>query len=175
LPKTFFYLALSPRKTHAYVIEELQKKPEDRYDHFTPPLIFWSIVGILPHFMLLSLYAADPTIRKLLAGNTNVIVARVLTLSADVRGSSGIPGLQKKGVRITSPGWVAEGSSHPGRRMFCSIAIGGRIAELLVRVNRSMAKKVMEVIGEDETVAGAVGIRVTRFKMVLTALSAHHR
>ncbi len=85
LPKTLFWLALSPRKAHAYVIEELQKKPEDRYDRFTPPLIFWSIVGILPHFMLLSIYAADPTISQLLAANTDVMVVKILTLSADIR------------------------------------------------------------------------------------------
>jgi branched-chain amino acid transport system permease protein len=40
------------------------------------------------------------------------------------------------------------------------------------RVDRSMARSAMEAIGEDETAAASVGIRVTRFKMAITALSA---
>jgi branched-chain amino acid transport system permease protein len=35
-----------------------------------------------------------------------------------------------------------------------------------------MARAAMEAIGEDETAAAAVGIRVTRFKLGITALSA---
>jgi hypothetical protein len=85
LPKTFFLLALSPRKAHAYVIEELQKKSEDRYDRFTPPLIFWSIVGILPHFMVLSLFATNEATTKLLADNTDDLFLKMLALSADIR------------------------------------------------------------------------------------------
>jgi hypothetical protein len=85
LPKTFFFLALSPSKAYAYVIEELQKKPEDRYDGFTPPLIFWSIVGILPHFMILSLFATNETTSKLLAANTDDLLVKMLGLSADIR------------------------------------------------------------------------------------------
>ncbi len=40
------------------------------------------------------------------------------------------------------------------------------------RVDRSMARSAMEAIGEDETAAASVGIRVARFKMGITALSA---
>ena len=40
------------------------------------------------------------------------------------------------------------------------------------RVDRSMARSAMEAIGEDETAAASVGIRVTRFKMGITMLSA---
>ena len=40
------------------------------------------------------------------------------------------------------------------------------------RVDRSMARSAMEAIGEDETAAASVGIRVTRFKIGITALSA---
>jgi branched-chain amino acid transport system permease protein len=40
------------------------------------------------------------------------------------------------------------------------------------RLDRSMARAAMEAIGEDETAAASVGIRVTRFKMGITALSA---
>ncbi len=85
LPKTFFVLAFSPRKAHAYVIEELQKKPEDRFDRFTSPLILWSVAGIVPHFMVLSIYANHPKISKLLAASTDDIVLRMLTLSTEIR------------------------------------------------------------------------------------------
>jgi branched-chain amino acid transport system permease protein len=40
------------------------------------------------------------------------------------------------------------------------------------RLDRSMARSAMEAIGEDETAAASVGIRVTRFKLAITALSA---
>jgi branched-chain amino acid transport system permease protein len=41
-----------------------------------------------------------------------------------------------------------------------------------VRIDRSMTRSAMEAIGEDETAAASVGIRVSRFKMGITALSA---
>jgi len=41
-----------------------------------------------------------------------------------------------------------------------------------VRVDRSMASRAMEAIGEDETAAASVGIHVTRFKLGITMLSA---
>jgi branched-chain amino acid transport system permease protein len=40
------------------------------------------------------------------------------------------------------------------------------------RLDRSMARAAMEAIGEDETAAASVGIRVTRFKLGITVLSA---
>jgi branched-chain amino acid transport system permease protein len=60
------------------------------------------------------------------------------------------------------------------KRIFYYIAMAAWIFGLWVwaRVDRSMAKKAMEAIGEDETAAASVGIRVTRFKMAITALSA---
>ena len=60
------------------------------------------------------------------------------------------------------------------KRVFYYVAMAAWIFGLLVwaRVDRSMARKAMEAIGEDETAAASVGIRVTRFKMALTALSA---
>ena len=41
-----------------------------------------------------------------------------------------------------------------------------------VRIDRSMARSAMEAIGEDETAAASIGIRVTRFKIGITVLSA---
>jgi branched-chain amino acid transport system permease protein len=40
------------------------------------------------------------------------------------------------------------------------------------RLDGSMARAAMEAIGEDETAAASVGIRVTRFKLAITMLSA---
>jgi hypothetical protein len=85
LPKTFFFLAFSPRKAHAYVIEELQKKPEERFDRFASPLILWSVAGILPHFIILSIFAANPTASKLLAANTDDLLLKMLALPAETR------------------------------------------------------------------------------------------
>lgn len=85
LPKTFFFLAFSPHKAYAYVIEELRKKPEDRFDRFASPLILWSATGILPHFIILSVFAGNPTISKLLAANTDDIFLKILTLPAETR------------------------------------------------------------------------------------------
>jgi branched-chain amino acid transport system permease protein len=60
------------------------------------------------------------------------------------------------------------------KRIFYYIAMAAWMFGLWVwaRVDRSMARKAMEAIGEDETAAASVGIRVTRFKMAITALSA---
>jgi branched-chain amino acid transport system permease protein len=40
------------------------------------------------------------------------------------------------------------------------------------RIDHSMARAAMEAIGEDETAAASVGIRVTRFKVAMSVLSA---
>jgi hypothetical protein len=85
LPKTFFFLAFSPRKAHAYVLEEIQKKPEERFDRFASPLILWSVAGILPHFIILSIFAADPKVSKLLAANTDDLLMKMLLLPAETR------------------------------------------------------------------------------------------
>src|SRR6266478_4370957 len=84
LPKTFFFLAFSPRKAYAYVIEELQKKPEDRFDRFASPLILWSVTGILPHFIILSIFATNASVSKLLAANTDDLILKMLALRRPV-------------------------------------------------------------------------------------------
>ncbi len=85
LPKTFFFLAFSPRKAYAYVVEELQKKPEERFDRFASPLILWSVAGILPHYIILSVFAANPTASKVLAANTDDLLLKMLALPAETR------------------------------------------------------------------------------------------
>ncbi|HEY4909224.1 MAG TPA: branched-chain amino acid ABC transporter permease [Methylomirabilota bacterium] len=60
------------------------------------------------------------------------------------------------------------------KRVFYYIAMAVWLAGLWVwvRVDRSMASRAMEAIGEDETAAASVGIHVTRFKLGITMLSA---
>ena len=60
------------------------------------------------------------------------------------------------------------------REVWYYVALGVWVAGLLVwtRLDRSMIRRAMEAIGEDETAAAAVGIRVTRFKLGITLLSA---
>ena len=60
------------------------------------------------------------------------------------------------------------------KRVFYYVGLAAWLFGLWVwwRVDRSMTRSAMEAIGEDETAAASVGIRVTRFKMGITALSA---
>jgi branched-chain amino acid transport system permease protein len=60
------------------------------------------------------------------------------------------------------------------KRVFYYIAMALWLAGLWVwvRMDRSMASRAMEAIGEDETAAASVGIHVTRFKLGITMLSA---
>jgi branched-chain amino acid transport system permease protein len=60
------------------------------------------------------------------------------------------------------------------KRIFYYGSMGLWLAGLWVwwRLDRSMARSAMEAIGEDETAAASVGIRVTRFKIGLTVVSA---
>jgi branched-chain amino acid transport system permease protein len=63
---------------------------------------------------------------------------------------------------------------YADKRVFYYGALVVWLAGLWVwrRLDRSMARAAMEAIGEDETAAASVGIRVTRFKLGITALSA---
>ena len=85
LPKTFFFLAFSPHRAYAYVVDELQKTPQDRFDRFASPLILWSVTGILPHFVILSVFAGTPELRDLLAAHTDDLLFKFLTLPAETR------------------------------------------------------------------------------------------
>jgi branched-chain amino acid transport system permease protein len=60
------------------------------------------------------------------------------------------------------------------KRVFYYISLALFLVGLWVwhLVDRSMARPALEAIGEDETAAASVGIRVTRFKLGITVLSA---
>jgi len=48
LPKTLFRSMFRPRWAIQYVDEELEKKPEDRFDEFLSPVLLWLIAAVLP-------------------------------------------------------------------------------------------------------------------------------
>ena len=48
LPKTLFRSMFKPRWTIAYVNEEWEKKPENRFDEFLSPVLLWLIVAVFP-------------------------------------------------------------------------------------------------------------------------------
>jgi branched-chain amino acid transport system permease protein len=62
----------------------------------------------------------------------------------------------------------------PDKRVFYYVSLLVWLGGLWVwaRLDRSMVRAAMEAIGEDETAAASVGVRVTRFKLAITALSA---
>ena len=55
---------------------------------------------------------------------------------------------------------------------YASVAVWAAGLWVWWRVDRSMARSALEAIGEDDTAAASVGIRVTRFKLAITVLSA---
>jgi branched-chain amino acid transport system permease protein len=80
------------------------------------------------------------------------------------------------GVTLKTTGTTSSATSlqFADKRVFYYVSLVAWLFGLWVwwRVDRSMARSAMEAIGEDETAAASVGIRVARFKMAITALSA---
>ncbi len=77
-------------------------------------------------------------------------------------------------LRPAATGTGLAALQFPDRRVFYYGALVLWLAGLWIwaRVDGSMARAAMEAIGEDETAAASVGIRVTRFKLGVTVLSA---
>lgn len=48
LPKTLLQVIFKPREIIQYVKDEWEKKPEDRFDEFLSPIVFWIFVAVLP-------------------------------------------------------------------------------------------------------------------------------
>ena len=48
LPKTLFRSMFKPKWTIAYVNEEWEKKPEDRFDEFLSPVLLWLVAAVFP-------------------------------------------------------------------------------------------------------------------------------
>ena len=97
-------------------------------------------------------------------------VVRLLII-AERDWTGGSLGVSLKPARSDSSIWALQ---FADKRVFYYIAMALWLAGLWVwvRVDRSMASRAMEAIGEDETAAASVGIHVTRFKLGITMLSA---
>jgi hypothetical protein len=83
IPKTFFLLSFRPARVHAYVTGELEKPKEERFDRFASPLLFWLVIGILPNFVVLSIFATLPGIRELVP--PDYWISQILSLSVENR------------------------------------------------------------------------------------------
>jgi branched-chain amino acid transport system permease protein len=97
-------------------------------------------------------------------------VVRLLII-AERDWTGGSLGVSLKPAQGDSSVWALQ---FADKRVFYYIAMAVWLAGLWVwmRVDRSMASRAMEAIGEDETAAASVGIHVTRFKLGITMLSA---
>jgi hypothetical protein len=83
IPKTFFLLSFRPGHAHSYVMQELGKPKEERFDRFASPLLFWLVTGILPNFFVLSVFASLPEIRNLVPAD--YWISQFLHLSVENR------------------------------------------------------------------------------------------
>lgn len=48
LPKTLFFSMFKPKSAIKYVVEEWEKKPDERFDEYLSPVLLWLIVAVLP-------------------------------------------------------------------------------------------------------------------------------
>jgi hypothetical protein len=58
IPKTFAKVVLRPGWCHSHVLAELNKDPKQRFDAYMSPVLFWIVVGIIPHLFVID-YLGD--------------------------------------------------------------------------------------------------------------------
>ena len=77
-------------------------------------------------------------------------------------------------LKTAGSDWSVYAIQFADKRVFYYASLAFFLAGLWIwdRVDRSMARSALEAIGEDETAAASVGIRVTRFKLGITVGSA---
>jgi hypothetical protein len=63
LPKTLWFVLTRSDAINDYVASELQKEPEMRFRELMPPVLFWVLVALVPHMMLLDALAEVPDSR----------------------------------------------------------------------------------------------------------------
>jgi branched-chain amino acid transport system permease protein len=148
--------------------------------------LLWNFYGLTPWLgvfvamaaaVLVALVVAYPCSRFGIIGHyfglVTLAVGEVvrLLLIAERDWTGGSLGLTLKPAR-TEANFLA--IQYADKRVFYYAALVVWLGGLWVwwRLDRSMARSAMEAIGEDETAAASVGIRVTRFKLGITALSA---
>jgi hypothetical protein len=57
IPKTLTRVVSDASWARTYVVSELSKPDADRFDEYTPPILLWTVVAIIPYLMLLDLLA----------------------------------------------------------------------------------------------------------------------
>jgi len=117
------------------------------------PCFRFRVVG---HYFALVTLALGEVIRLILTAERNV-----------TGGSLGMTLARTEGSSL----WALQ---FAAKAVWYYVALGVWLLGLLVwaRLDRSMTRRAMEAIGEDEAAAAAVGIRVTRFKLGITLASA---
>lgn len=149
-------------------------------------VLLWNFFGMTPWLgglvaialtVVLALVVAYPCSRFQVVGHyfglVTLAVGEVIRLLivAERDWTGGSLGVSLKTAGTASGLWTLQFSD---KRVFYYVGMAAWLFGLWVwlRVDRSMARSAMEAIGEDETAAASVGIRVGRFKMAITALSA---
>ncbi len=148
-------------------------------------VLLWNFFGLTPWLggvaavalaALLAAVVAYPCSRLQVVGHYFALVTLAvgevvrLLIIAERDWTGGSLGLSLK----PAPGDSVLAVQFADKRVFYYASLILWLAALWIwyRVDRSMARSAMEAIGEDETAAASVGIRVTRFKMGITMLSA---
>ncbi|HZP37971.1 MAG TPA: branched-chain amino acid ABC transporter permease [Methylomirabilota bacterium] len=149
-------------------------------------VLLWNAYGLTPWIgaplavaltVVLALVVGYPCSRFQVVGHYFALVTLAvgevvrLLIVAERDWTGGSLGVTFQTTGTTSAGWSLQFSD---KRVFYYVGLAAWLFGLWVwwRVDRSMARSAMEAIGEDETAAASVGIRVARFKMAITALSA---
>jgi branched-chain amino acid transport system permease protein len=149
-------------------------------------VLLWNFYGMTPWLgvvlavlltVALALVVAYPCSRFQVVGHYFALVTLAvgevvrLWIVAERDWTGGSLGVSLKTGGAASGLWTLQ---FADKRVFYYVGMAAWLFGLWVwwRVDRSMARSAMEAIGEDETAAASVGIRVTRFKMGITALSA---
>jgi len=149
-------------------------------------VLLWNFFGMTPWLggplavlltVALALVIAYPCSRFQVVGHYFALVTLAvgevvrLWIIAERDWTGGSLGVSLKTGGTASGLWTLQ---FADKRVFYYVGLAAWLFGLWVwwRVDRSMARSAMEAIGEDETAAASVGIRVTRFKMGITALSA---
>ncbi len=149
-------------------------------------VLLWNAFGLTPWIgaplavaltVMLALVVAYPCSRFQVVGHyfglvtlaVGEVIRLLIVAERDWTGGS-------LGVTLKTTGTTSSVGSlqFADKRVFYYVSLAAWLFGLWVwwRVDRSMARSAMEAIGEDETAAASVGIRVARFKMGITALSA---
>ena len=148
--------------------------------------LLWNFYGLTPWLgtivamaaaVALALVVAYPCSRFGIVGHyfglVTLAVGEVvrLLIIAERDWTGGSQGVTLKPAGTDASLWALQ---YADKRVFYSGALVVWLGGLWVwwRLDRSMARSAMEAIGEDETAAASVGIRVTRFKLGITALFA---